>query len=255
MMALPATALASSAPSIEGMSVSHITEGSATLEAQINPHGLSTSYEFWLECQVVSVGTKPLNCEPMTIQGNIGAGLETSKGVSAKATGLQPNSGYVYHVIATNSDGRSESGRNSFGTLSSGCGCTPIEPNESEVSVADWETNNRYAEDAPAREAERQRAAEQAQREAKEREDAAVPKEPEASTQVRRARRCVVPSLIGDSLRVARRKLSTAGCRLGRVSKPDGHHRGELVITKQSVRAGHKLSEWTAVAVKLGAAR
>jgi hypothetical protein len=60
------------APTIEGESVSNVTEHDATLEAQIDPEGLETAYEFQIdtngsydytksacplgECEAISVG-------------------------------------------------------------------------------------------------------------------------------------------------------------------------------------------------------
>ena len=48
-LALSSPALASSAPVIESESVSNVTERDATLEAQINPNGAYTGYEFQID--------------------------------------------------------------------------------------------------------------------------------------------------------------------------------------------------------------
>jgi hypothetical protein len=66
------------------------------------------------------------------------------------------------------------------------------------------------------------------------------------------ARRCVVPSLKGDSLSKARRVLGRAHCRLGAVSSPRGHARGPLIVTRQSPRAGSWPAGGARVMVTLG---
>ena len=63
--------------------------------------------------------------------------------------------------------------------------------------------------------------------------------EVEAATSTPSVAECVVPALKGDSLSKARRALSKAHCKLGKISKPR-KHRGALVVTAQSVRAGRK---------------
>ena len=53
------------------------------------------------------------------------------------------------------------------------------------------------------------------------REDVAASHSSQSGTQA-----CTVPSLRGDSADAARRALAKAHCRLGKVSKPKGHHHG-----------------------------
>lgn len=65
---------------------------------------------------------------------------------------------------------------------------------------------------------------------------------------------CLVPSLRGDALRTARRALSKAHCKLGRVFGPR-RHRARLVVTRQGERAGALLFNETPVAVRLGKPR
>jgi hypothetical protein len=98
---------AGEAPTIASVSVSSITEHDATLEAQINPEGLQSTYQFQLgkECYpavcalIVEI---PLPVENLSsTQGEQSVSLDlNSVGVT-----LQPNSKYDYSVVATNSAG------------------------------------------------------------------------------------------------------------------------------------------------------
>jgi hypothetical protein len=65
------------------------------------------------------------------------------------------------------------------------------------------------------------------------------------------AKPCVVPSLMGHSLKGARRLLAAAHCGLGHVQAPHRRH-GALVITRQSPGRGRQLESGAAVAVTLG---
>jgi hypothetical protein len=68
------------------------------------------------------------------------------------------------------------------------------------------------------------------------------------------ARRCVVPSLKGDSLSKATHALSKAHCKLGKVTVPHGRHDGRLVVTRQRPNPGEKLAANTRVSVSMGPA-
>ncbi|MGA9283924.1 MAG: fibronectin type III domain-containing protein [Solirubrobacteraceae bacterium] len=104
-------------PSIEGESTTGITEHSATLEAQINPGGLETTYEFWLEyaaCQGPGIGCQFISVAPVA-QGHIaGNGPQT---VGVELTSLKPSYSYTYWVIAKNSDGTTQAPDLTFRTL------------------------------------------------------------------------------------------------------------------------------------------
>lgn len=63
---------------------------------------------------------------------------------------------------------------------------------------------------------------------------------------------CVVPSLIGHSLRGSRRALTRGHCRLGRVHSARAAH-GTLLVTRQTPAPGRRLPEGAAVGVTLGA--
>ncbi|HXA55243.1 MAG TPA: hypothetical protein VNV37_10275, partial [Solirubrobacteraceae bacterium] len=99
------------APVIEGLSASHITQDDATLEAQINPEGLATTYELWMEdpCR------PPMECirVPLLASGSIPA-TATEESVSVdlassdKQLNVEPGMTYTYWVIAKNAAGTTE---------------------------------------------------------------------------------------------------------------------------------------------------
>ncbi|HEY7256538.1 MAG TPA: hypothetical protein VH476_07620 [Solirubrobacterales bacterium] len=96
-------------PLIESESVSDVTATGATLEAQINPGGLETEYEFWLafaNCQNPPPGGA--ECDSITVQ-RVGAGRlpasSTGRSVSTTLTHLHPGYSYTYWVVAGNSGG------------------------------------------------------------------------------------------------------------------------------------------------------
>jgi beta-lactam-binding protein with PASTA domain len=64
-------------------------------------------------------------------------------------------------------------------------------------------------------------------------------------------RRCLVPSLKGDSLKRATAALEKNHCRLGKVGAP-GHRGPALVVTAQKLKPGSRLPAGTAVGVTLG---
>lgn len=113
-----ASAQASSAPTIESVSVAGITEHDATLEAQINPNGLETTYQFKLgkECY-------PAVCEliveiPLPVKDLSGTEGEQSVKLDLNSVGvtLQPDSEYDYSVVATNAAGETSGNGSIFAT-------------------------------------------------------------------------------------------------------------------------------------------
>ncbi len=110
-------------PSIEGLSASNITPDDATLEAQINPEGEETSYEFFLEspwCGTRGPGACEAGGGVLIAHGIIPAGL-TAQTVSVDLAGagqeLSPGETYGYRVVATNKAGESLYHEKTFTTL------------------------------------------------------------------------------------------------------------------------------------------
>jgi hypothetical protein len=93
------------APSIEAESVSNVTHNDATLEAQINPEGLETEYELWIEC-----GVENFQCGSAERVGfgRLSAG-DSGQAVSAVLSDLQSGDSYKYWVVATSSEGTTTS--------------------------------------------------------------------------------------------------------------------------------------------------
>jgi hypothetical protein len=82
------------APWIDNAVATGASETTGSLEAQIDPHGGETAYEFWLECQYPTGG--PSACEPVAggqhaQGGRMSAGSEDQT-VTVQMTGLQPGS-------------------------------------------------------------------------------------------------------------------------------------------------------------------
>jgi hypothetical protein len=260
----PANA-ATKAPEVGYLSASHVTATSAVMEVPINPEGIETSYEIWLECQSAQVSSQ--SCEPLTVgsqrqQGVLPASYE-SHIVTDEVTGLQPGYLYKYGVIATNSAGREGFVGDGFLTCPSQSSC-PSQPFLSGESLwviegaeraaketprieAEEVARKKEAEERPVKEAAERAAKEHAIWEAGER----AGKEAAERAALAHAPRCVVPRLKGDSLAAARRALGAAHCRLGRLSEPR-HHRGRIVVVKQSVRRGSRLAGGSRVALTLG---
>jgi hypothetical protein len=163
-------------PAISGVSATNINEHGATLEAQIDPQGIATTYEFWVESAVCTGGSA--TCERSghpykEEEGFIAAG-SGSKMVTDDVTDLLTDTYFWYWVVAENLGGTAESSHGLFetGTASSGScseGChVEVPPYESKLSPGIEESGRSYGEGALAREAERQAKAakEQAEREA-----------------------------------------------------------------------------------------
>jgi hypothetical protein len=111
------TTAPASTPSVESASVSNITPTDATIQAQINPEGLETTYEVsvaTVACIMMRPqGPGPDSCEATPhgqIVGTIPAGFSTQTvGVDiAKAwQKLKPSTWYVFYVSVANMDGNS----------------------------------------------------------------------------------------------------------------------------------------------------
>ena len=105
-----ACASAAAAPSIESESASNITATDATLEAQINPNGLETTYEVKLEAPACEGGACESTGGVQIASGTIPAGssAQTISVDIAQAWGheLSPKVRYGYSVNASNSAGQ-----------------------------------------------------------------------------------------------------------------------------------------------------
>jgi hypothetical protein len=114
-------------PVIESVSVSGITEHDATLEAQIDPSGLLTTYEFWIEygCGIGNHDSCMWLASKSVGHGQIAAGDE-AQAVSVDAD-LEPGNSYNYWVVATNSDGETSRSGGLFSTPGPGSGAPMIE--------------------------------------------------------------------------------------------------------------------------------
>jgi hypothetical protein len=181
-----APAMASSPPTIEGISVSGLTASDATLEAQVNPGGLETTYEFHMTSFACQHDGEPTGCQVINDwffpSGRIAAasGDQAVKlDLNSAGVTLQPDTWYEYSVAASNAAGEAPEGghwetiEREFKTLateppcSDGCPGNSREPYSSPISVEAISSANEWGAGAPEREAARQRAAsEQAQREA-----------------------------------------------------------------------------------------
>jgi hypothetical protein len=272
-------ALASSAPTVGGESLSTVTEHSATLQAEIDPDGLETEYEFLLEyCRAAFDDG---SCDTLAIvpvaSGKLPAGIGDVP-VSAQARELEPGHRYTFVVIAANAAGQTSGGGREFTAYESGGNIlqtegqqtlvpenkgTPFEPKpelwEAESALAgaarqqaemereererterQWLESPQYKEEQERREVQAREARAQAEEAAQRPAAAAV--------------RCRVPALLGDSLTAARAALHRSDCRLGRVARPRVRH-GELVVIRQSRPRGAKLASGSAIAVVLAPRR
>ena len=172
--------------------------------------------------------------------------------VSVPIKGLEPETSYCAELVAENEHGTAYGGQLDFKTLARGSLQTVAEeiplpvkhfnPYHREEDSVKWgriagELRIREQYEREQHEREALEASERQAREASERERVAL------------AVRCVVPRLKGRSLDGARRVLASSHCRLGRVSHFST--RG-LVVVAQTVPAGRKMPEGTAVGVRLG---
>lgn len=255
--AFAAPSMAASPPAIGSVSA-EVGENTVQLNARIRPDGLPTTYEFWLRYTSCASGEESPGCEPTVVEA-VGRGSvpadHLEEAVSVALSSLHWSYAYAFWVKATNSDGSVESSASQLVTSAApppgspgGAGVGPSYESKEEA----WgvEGAEREAREAPKLEAERQREAseraskETAEREAKERESAAH----EAAPQ------CVVPSLIGDTVAIARLRLRRAHCKLGMVIKPR-HKRRSLVVVGEGRKTGAKYPDNTAVEVRLGSLR
>ena len=155
----PAAASAASAPNVESESVSHIIATDATLEAQINPNGLVTTYRFRLEwgCGLSPNEACPMFCttgpEPTCVGPPRGSAAKreasgateaqtASLDLNSAGVTLDPNTRYRYNVEATNSAGPTVKGPGQIFTT------PPAEPPASGPPSIESEVSDITATDA-----------------------------------------------------------------------------------------------------------
>jgi hypothetical protein len=259
-----AQAHAAEAPAIVNAEAQDMTEHGAKVELEISPHGAETTYEVWIECQRPS--TETAGCDAVTggpheVSGTLPASSEAQP-ATVEISGLEPGYVYLYRVAASNAVGRAEERwQLSFETAAPGACSNGDCPYASSVPLWVLEAAGEEAERIVARiEAERQAARELEERIARERAAAIAAAEAAAlapslagaagAPDLAPITHCIVPWLRGDTLRAARRALTRAHCRLGRVRRPR-HYTGTLRVRQQSLARGAKLADDAAVAVTL----
>jgi sugar lactone lactonase YvrE len=89
---------------IDATSASEVTATSAKLEAEINPHGLATTYHFEYDTAPYTAGDAPHGISLPVPDGAVGAG-EGDVTRTAQVQGLQAGTAYHYRVLATNALG------------------------------------------------------------------------------------------------------------------------------------------------------
>ncbi len=241
--------------------------GQVTVNAQINPEGLETSYEVKLACSSCA----PVGYSPAT--GTLPA-VNEPRIVTLSLTGIAPGS-YRFDVLAHNSAGEANwPGEFTVpevppGACPDGCPASKNEENTAEVPqwynhLSDEESNKtlKEYEAKQAKEHEETKAREAAQlaAEAAELEQAEQREAQEAAARERSEREeaeaehpaCRVPALKGDTLVAARRALAKAHCRLGVLHQPADHH-GTLRVSAQGAPAGELLAHGARVALWIGA--
>jgi hypothetical protein len=109
---------------IDSTSASQVTATSATLETELNPHGLPTTYHFEYDTAPYAEGEPPHGTPVPFPDAGAGSGtLDVFR--SAQIQGLQPLTTYHYRVVATNSLGTSEGPDRSFTTQGAAASLLP----------------------------------------------------------------------------------------------------------------------------------
>jgi hypothetical protein len=237
-------------PTIDSVTLKEVTIAGVALEAQINPQGNETSYEFlfvWRALKPRERG-EPLAGGSPAQQGRIGAG-SSDVTVSAFLSGLQPGYTYWYQVVATSLGNSTRSAATALAYFNPDWfeEVPPLEEGPPYVPPERAGCADESGNLAAAKTVQEQRAkeAEEAtlKRRAEEHRDAIIP-----------ASGCKVPGVKGDTLRAARRAIEHAHCRLGRVRRPS-HYRGVLIVTEQTPHRDMTLRNGASVTLVLGPAR
>jgi len=259
-------------PTIDATAAREVTPTSAVVEAQINPSGNAGLYQINLMVQSLCSADEGerVNGAETSALGRLEA-ASNDVTVSHTFTGLTSGYVYWYSVYAASRAG-GETGTEV--PRSFGLGCVDDFPEGSlprnmpylgarvtllSVFLLEEEATLR----ARATEEERQRAAarEREEREAREagwraEEEAAIRRAAAAGDTPNPAvhSHCLVPSVMGDELRLARRLITRAHCALGQISRRHASRHRRLVVVAQSPRHGRTASPGTAVTITLGSA-
>ena len=100
-LAVPATAIAASSPSVTTGNATAITTNSAVLNGTVNPNGSKTTYDFqWGPTTALGSETKATSA---------GSGTKAAS-VKSALSGLTPGSTYYFRIVAANSSGGTGTG-------------------------------------------------------------------------------------------------------------------------------------------------
>jgi hypothetical protein len=233
---------------IEHVRLLSFSAAGASFEAQINPEGTETGYEFVILGRQVHASESPERLSAPVQDGRLAAGTSAVP-VTVLSSGLQ--SGYIYwlEVVATNLAGKTRSTPSAYFYDDPSAEVEPLSnpwPYRTDPSGCAIESGKLGAEETVREQREKEalqtRAAEEAarKRQAEEVESQHSHIKPN----------CVVPNLRGDTLRIARRRISAAHCSLGSVTWPR-IHRGRVVVVRQTPRRGRHLRDGARVSLVL----
>ena len=220
----------------------------ASFEAEINPEGTETSYEFVVLGRQVRFSEAPELLSGPVQDGRLAAGTGTVA-VNASLPSLQ--SGYVYwlEVVATNLAGKTRSTPGAFfyddPSAEHESWWTPW-PYRTDLSGCDLEAFRLGGAEVLPEQREKETAEAKAAEEAARKRQAEEQERPLSRVQPD----CVVPGLKGDTLRVARRQIAAAHCSLGRVKRPWVHH-GVPVVVEQTPHRGERLKDGARITLTL----
>jgi hypothetical protein len=114
-------------PAVENLPASHVTRGTATFDARINPESSSTTYYFVYRPIAEAECEDRQGCGQRSQEGGPIIGDSQQETAPIEVTGLVPGQTYVYWLIAQNSEGAVRGHELSF--------TTPIEAAPSEVQT------------------------------------------------------------------------------------------------------------------------
>lgn len=239
-------------PTIDSVTAKEVTTAGVALEAQINPQGNETTYEFrtvWRALKPRERGESIPAGSP-TEEGHIGAG-DNDVTVNAFLSGLQTGYTYWFEVVATSLGNSTRSTVevpyfNPAWYYSGYVEGPPYVPTPDRAGCADESGNLAAAETVrEQRELEAEEAA------TKQAEETILKQSAEEHLAVIPPASCKVPNVKGKTLSAAQHAIAQAHCRLGRLRRPP-HYRGTLVVTAQAPYPGSTLRNEASVTLVLG---